>query len=158
MEVKKIKVSSLKEDPKNLREHSLTNIEMIKNSIKTHGQYKPLIVDKQTMIVKAGNGRLRALKQLGYEQCYVVLTNATDSLAVIDNRLNELSEWNDNQINNWLVNEKSNDWWGIDVDLSKQLEKLTKKKTNKKNDIEKKKYLCPCCGNQLKKKIGFDLE
>lgn len=155
MKLEKIQIDRLKEDPNNLREHSVENIEMIKNSIKEYGQYKPLIVDKSTMIVKAGNGRLRAMKELGYTECNCILMDASDSLAVIDNRLNELSEWNDDELNKWLKNEKGLDWFGIDIDLSNELLKLkddTEKKEKKQTNNQPKIKLCPCCGKPLKKK------
>lgn len=155
MEIIKIQIQKLIEDPNNLRQHSVQNIEMIKNSIREYGQYKPLIVDKKSMVVKAGNGRLQAMKQLGFKDCYVVLMDASDSLAVIDNRLNEMSEWNDPDLNKWLKQQKGLDWFGIDVDLSKELLKLkesTEKKEKTKTNIQNKVKLCPCCGKTLKKR------
>lgn len=155
MELQKVSIELLKEDPNNLREHSVENIEMIKNSIKEYGQYKPLIVDKSSMIVKAGNGRLRAMKELGYKECYCILMDASDSLAVIDNRLNELSEWNDDELNKWLKNEKGLDWFGIDIDLSNELLKIrdnTEKKEKIQTNNQTNVKLCPCCGKPLKKK------
>lgn len=154
MNIQEIDIELLCFDQNNLREHSDENIQMIKNSIKEHGQYKPLIVDKETMVVKAGNGRLHAMKQLGYQFVWCVLMEAGQDLAVMDNRLNELSEWNsDKQISQWLLDQKGLQWWGIDEQLNKQLTKKSKKKQNKNNlTSSNKEKLCPCCGNPLKKK------
>ena len=149
--VEEIDIDKLKEDPNNVRDHNLENIRMIKNSIKEYGQYKPLIVEKDTYIVKVGNGRLRAMKELGMKKCYCIVTDVKEGLSVIDNRLNELSDWLDKDVNKWLLNEKGVDWWGVDINLGKELIKsATPKKERKKR--ETKPLLCPCCGKPLIKK------
>ena len=159
IQIKEIDIDLLIEDPQNLRQHNDQQIQIIKESIKEHGQYKPLIVDKKTMIVKAGNGRLKAMRQLGFQFVYCVLIQTSDDLAVIDNRLNEKSQWNDKNINSWLLQEKGIDWWGIDFDLSKQLIKLSKPKIKKQvKQKQKKEYYCPCCGKVLTKKQRLIIE
>lgn len=130
---------------------------MIKNSIKSYGQYKPLIVDKNTMVVVVGNGRLQALKELGYETCKCILIESNEQIPIIDNRLNELSEWNDKELQSWLIDTKGLQWWGIDTLLNEQLLKKQKRKNKKKQkkEVQKETFnkICPCCGGVLKKRF-----
>ena len=163
MEIQKIQLSRLHEDPLNLRQHGKENIEMLKKSLRDYHQYRPLIVDKNTMAVKIGNGRFMAMKALGWTEadCILVDFESHEGMEVIDNRLNELSEWNDADIDEWLMNEKGVDWWGCD--LKKSLELLEKAKKEEQTQLseegekpkkprqkrEKKEHLCPCCGKPL---------
>lgn len=152
MEIQQIQISLLKFDDNNFRQHNFQNIQMIKNSIKNYGQYKPLIVDKDSFVVLVGNGRLQALKQLGYITCKCILIQKSQQIAILDNRLNELSYWNDIELQDWLINTKGLQWWGIDSFLSQELMKRKKKtKVEKKSKKDSNKHICPCCGQQLKK-------
>ena len=157
MKIVKIKIADLQEDPNNIRDHTVENIEMIKRSLQENKQYKPLIVDEDTMTVKIGNGRYRAMKQMHWEDCDCILVNwqDKDGMEVMDNRLNELSEWNKKEVFDWLLNEKDLDWWGVDTNSCEMLLKITKSRV-KKDDREVKpeppQLLCPCCGKPLVKK------
>ena len=159
LKVVKCLIADLKLDKNNLREHDEENVTMIKMSIVTFGQYKPLIVDKDTMVVKIGNGRLQAMQELKWTACDCILMDFKDKqgMDVIDNRLNEMSEWHDKEVNEWLLNEKGIDWWGIDSDLSKDLMKIKNKEEKKAKKPEStsatvKVKFCPCCSKPLKKK------
>lgn len=158
MKIIKKKVSALKLDPGNLRMHGAENVEMLKKSLSEFGQYKPLIVDKATSVVKIGNGRLKAMQELGWEECQVIETDFDRhaGMEVIDNRLNELSAWNDPELDSWLLNEKGIDWWGVNLQKSYDLLEKEKKKVAKKaKEISLKEKtpppLCPHCGKPLKK-------
>lgn len=157
MEIVKIPLSDLKLDPNNLRSHAPEGISMIKRSLETNSQYKPLIVDEKSFTVLAGNGRLQAMRELGWKEadCIFIDSEKHEGLEVIDNRLNELSAWKDDKIDDWLLQNKGADWWGIDVKKSLDLLKLDKKKnksTDEKPKKEKKIPVCPCCGKPLKRK------
>lgn len=158
MEIVKMKISDLKEDPLNLRSHGMENLEMIKRSLQTSNQYRPLIVDKFTNVVKIGNGRLKAMRALGWEEADCILMDFSqhEGMDVIDNRLNELSAWADDDLNDWLLNTKGLNWWGIDtnkaIDLSNLERKLERKKNQPAAKASKEPPVCPCCGKPLKKK------
>lgn len=157
MEIVKKKLSDLRLDPLNLRAHGNENIEMIKKSLVSYSQYKPLIVDAKTNIVKIGNGRFQAMKELGWKEadCILVDFDSHEGMEVIDNRLNELSEWKDESLDDWLLNSKGIDWWGVDSAKAVDLFQLEKKRNRPKSDKPKKEKeipVCPCCGKPLKKK------
>lgn len=158
MNIVKRKTKDLKLDPTNLRRHGNENIEMIKRSLTENGQYKPIYVDVKTNIVKIGNGRLQAMRELGWEECWVVEIDFSkhEGMEVMDNRLNELSNWSEKEtIDDWLLNDKGVDWWGVDAEKSVELLEKEKKRARKaaaKNRPDEKFIpLCPCCQKPLKK-------
>lgn len=162
LKIQKVKLSDLKLDLNNLRGHGESEIDLIVRSLTIFGQFKPLIVDKNTMQVKIGNGRLMAMRKMGWTECDCVLLDWQDKkgLEIIDNRLNELSSWVDSSINKWFK-DKGADWWGIDEEIAPKVEKIIEREQKKKNKKEQKKqeikqekeqHLCPCCGQVLVKK------
>ena len=168
MEITRTRVADLKLDMENLRGHKDSEIELLVRSLTIFGQYKPLIVDKATMTVKIGNGRLMAMRKMGWTECDCILVDWSDrqGMEVMDNRLNELSSWIDSGLGKWFK-DKGTDWWGVDDEISGKLEKLAekaekadekkKKKDDKKEPEEKQAEekpvpLCPCCGKPLVKK------
>lgn len=89
--------AQLSPDPANARKHSKRNIEAIAASLAKFGQRKPIIVQKDGMVVRAGNGTLEAAKSLGWSHVAAVVldddnTTAT-AFAIADNRTAELAEW-----------------------------------------------------------------
>ena len=169
IEITKVKLNELKLDLSNLRGHKESEIDLIVRSLTIFGQFKPLIVDKNTMTVKIGNGRLMAMRKMGWTECDCVLLDwkENDGMEVIDNRLNEMSAWVDKSADKWFA-EKGADWWGFDEDMSSKVEKIIEKNEKKsqkeqKPEAEKEKKeqkvpLCPCCGKPLKKKERMILD
>lgn len=155
MEIVRLKVSDLHLDPENLRNHGNENIEMLKRSLREFGQTKPLIVDSSSMVVKIGNGRLTAMRALGWEEADCILVDFSQhrGMEVLDNRLNELSSWKDQDMDRWLMDEKGVEWWGVDASKSLQLLEKEKKETQKAQmkNREKKSPVCPCCGKPVHK-------
>lgn len=156
MKIVKLKISDLKLDPENVRHHGAENIEMIKRSLQENKQYKPIVVDSNTMVVRIGNGRLQAMKSLGWTECWCVLLdfNGHEGLEVLDNRLNELSYWTDSSLDDWLLNDKGLDWWGVDSRKARSLQnkKRASEKKEESNDTKKESVpRCPCCGKPLHK-------
>lgn len=94
-----VDLATLNHDPANARKHGAKNIDAIKASLHAFGQRKPIVVQRQGMIVRAGNGTLEAAKALGWSHLAVVIIdedNATASqFAIADNRTADLAEWDD---------------------------------------------------------------
>ena len=92
-----VAVDSLQFDPANARKHSPRNMEAIKTSLRRFGQRLPIVVQREGMIVRAGNARLEAVRQLGWKEIAAVVVDEGDvdavSFAIADNRTAELSEW-----------------------------------------------------------------
>lgn len=96
MRIQQLPVDGLVRDPRNARTHSKENIEAIKRSLSRFGQQKPIIVDKEGVVV-AGNGTLQAASELKWERISAVRTTLegedVTAYAVADNRSAELAKW-----------------------------------------------------------------
>lgn len=91
-----VEETTLKEDPKNARLHPEANMKAIRDSLSRFGQTKPILV--RNGIVVAGNGTLRAVRQLGWGQVAAVsLDHLSEAEAtaygVMDNKSGELAAW-----------------------------------------------------------------
>jgi DNA modification methylase len=93
---------SLHFDPDNARSHPAENIEAIMKSLAQFGQDQPLVVQKQGMIVRKGNGRLRAALRLGWEWIAAFVVDEDDvraaARAIADNRAAELATWDEDKL------------------------------------------------------------
>lgn len=64
MKVIKKKLSELRRPKKNVRNHSIKQIEEFKRSVQMFGQIRPIVIDEDNVIL-AGNGLFMALEALG---------------------------------------------------------------------------------------------
>lgn len=96
---KRVPLASIHHDPANVRTHGERNLEAIANSLRSFGQVEPLIVQKSTGKVIGGNGRLTAMRSLGWAEADVVELDIDDTrataLGIALNRTAELAEWDD---------------------------------------------------------------
>lgn len=115
MQIESVKIDALSFDPANARKHNQKNLDAIKGSLAKFGQQKPIIVDKNGVVV-AGNGTMEAAKSLGWKNINVVRTELTGpdaiAFALADNRTAELAEWDLDPLNKTLQSLKD-----IDFDL-----------------------------------------
>jgi DNA modification methylase len=99
MQIQRVATASLQFWPQNARSHGPLNMEAIKGSLLRFGQAEPLVVQAATNRVIGGNGRLAAMRELGWPECDVVMLDVDDvkaaALGVALNRSGELAEWND---------------------------------------------------------------
>ena len=112
MQIKKIAIEKLSNDPANARKHNDRNIEAIVGSLRRFGQQKPIVVDVSG-VVRAGNGTLEAARRLGWKDidCVETQLKGSDAIAyaIADNRTAELADWDDDvlaaQLNGLLADE-----------------------------------------------------
>lgn len=95
-----IEINSLTPDPRNARAHSPRNLDAIAESLRVHGQRKPIVVQRSgdDLVVRAGNGTMEAATtRLGWEYLAAVVVDESDdeaiAFAIRDNRTAELAEW-----------------------------------------------------------------
>ena len=97
-----VPVASLVLDPANARRHPQRNIDAVKRSLSEFGQRVPLVVQKDGMIVRAGNARLQAALELGWEYVAAVVVDDAEGMAIafglMDNRTSDLAEWDFSQV------------------------------------------------------------
>lgn len=125
IEYKTVKLSELHEDPANARLHPDENLADIRASLKEFGQVEPLVVQKSTGKVIGGNGRLKVMRSLGWEECDVALVDLSDmkatALGITLNRAGERAEW-DTKVLAQLMEGLD----GLNDELEKQLQELSK--------------------------------
>lgn len=97
-----VPIADLVEDPANARRHDERNLDAIRASLSRWGQRFPLVVQKQGRVVRAGNGRLRAARELGWTHIAAVFVDESDveatAFAIADNRTSELAAWDEDAL------------------------------------------------------------
>jgi hypothetical protein len=87
-------VMALKPHPKNIRKH---NLEAIKHSLQKYGQMKPIVVQKSTGYIIAGNGTWSAATSLGWDTMAASFVDCDDHTAlgflIADNKASDLSAY-----------------------------------------------------------------
>ena len=122
-----VPIDNLHPDPANARKHNDKNLDAIKASLAKFGQRKPIVVQREGMIVRAGNGTLAAAKALGWKNIAAVVLeedNATASqFAIADNRTAELAEWDTETLATLLdgMDEQDRDLLGFDAEDIKEM-------------------------------------
>ena len=118
-ETRWVEVSELVGDEKNPRTHDRRNIDAIKSSLNKHGQVQPLLIQKSTGMVIAGNGRLQAIRELGINAALCAYIDVSDKeareLSIKLNRTAELAGW-DNEVLSFHLDqlEGLSDDWSVD--------------------------------------------
>lgn len=99
MEIKNLKIDELTPYDKNPRDISTRAIDSVAHSIKEFGWKQPIVIDKDNIIV-VGHTRFLAAQKLNLDTVPVLI--ATDlseekikAYRILDNRLNELSGWDE---------------------------------------------------------------
>lgn len=94
-----VPMDALKLDPQNGRTHDEDNVRAIGASLKEFGQLKPIVVNRDTATILAGNGTYRAAERLGWTHLAVVYVehdaSAARGFSIADNRSAELAAWNE---------------------------------------------------------------
>lgn len=94
-----VPICELHADPANARRHPDRNMAAIEASLRRWGQRFPIVVQRQGMVVRAGNGRLEAARRLGWTHLAAVVVDEDSveatAFALADNRSAELAEWDD---------------------------------------------------------------
>ena len=118
---KLILIEELKPNPDNPNRHSNEQIEKLAAVINYQGWRAPIVVSNLSGYIVKGHGRLMAAEKAGYKKVPVDFQDY-DSLEqekadlIADNRLAELSEWNDLKLNDMLAELKKSE--NLDIELS----------------------------------------
>lgn len=101
------------------------NVDAIAASLKAHGQYRPIVVNEGSKTghpfeVLAGNHTLQAAKLIGLDEVLVSIVNVDDQQAAkivaVDNRTNDLAEYDEAALLSLLRDLDDLDGTGYDVD------------------------------------------
>lgn len=90
-------ITDLVVDPANVRSHNPKNIQAIVASLRQFGQQKPIVVNRDNVVL-AGNGTLEAAVALGADEIAALVFDGDSksfeaAYAIADNRTSELAEW-----------------------------------------------------------------
>ena len=91
-----IKISTIRTYDKNPR---IGNVDIIAESLSKNGQFKPIVVNKRTMQVLAGNHTYLAARSLGWETIYASYIDVDDDTAkrivLADNKTSDMGTYDD---------------------------------------------------------------
>jgi len=95
-----VDINTIEPHPQNVRQG---DIGAISESLKAHGQYRPIVVDKRTNRILAGNHTWKAAKSLGWQQIavgFIETKDDDDALRILlaDNKANDLASYNDGDL------------------------------------------------------------
>jgi ParB-like chromosome segregation protein Spo0J len=108
-----VPVADLILDPANARRHPEKNLEAVVASLRVYKQRKPVVVNRRTGVVEAGNGTLEAAKALGWTHLAAVYVDddptTAAGFAIADNRSAELGEWDADALDRLLSEQDPED-------------------------------------------------
>jgi hypothetical protein len=99
-----VDIDSIETHPKNVRQG---DIGAISESLQAHGQYRPIVVDKRTNRILAGNHTWKAAKALGWTEInagFIETKDDDEALRILlaDNRTTDLASYDDAELANLL--------------------------------------------------------
>jgi len=105
--IRRVALADLHLDPANARLHGERNLEAIQASLARFGQAEPLVVQRSSGRVVGGNGRLVAMRSLGWTHADVVELDLSETqataLGIALNRTAELAEWDEQALGKLLA-------------------------------------------------------
>ncbi|RYF10492.1 MAG: hypothetical protein EOO40_05060 [Deltaproteobacteria bacterium] len=105
--VENVPLSKLTLDPHNARLHGQENLASIKGSLEVFGQREAIVVRRANNTVIGGNGRVEAMRDMGWTHCSVAYVDCTDAeataLGLALNRTAETATWNADQLDTLLA-------------------------------------------------------
>jgi site-specific DNA-methyltransferase (adenine-specific) len=118
-------VGDLQFDPANARTHGEDNLAAIRASLRAYGQRKPVVVNRRTGLVEAGNGTLQAALSLGWTHVAALFVDddptAAAGFSIADNRTAELADWSKEALDKLLRDVQTDD-----EDLASMFDELAK--------------------------------
>ena len=120
--VELIGIDTVEPHPENAR---VGDTSAIAESLTRFGQVKPIVVQKSTGYVVAGNHTRMAAKELGWEEIAAVLLDMDDDTAkaylLADNRLSDRAKYDQSKLYDLLAGDLDLDGTGYDLDYVESL-------------------------------------
>ena len=138
-EVKEIEIGKLKEYENNPRRNEKA-VQPVANSLKKFGFVNPIIVNRD-LVILAGHTRLKAAKENGLKRVPVIVVDdmtedQEKAFRLADNRVAELSEWDEEKLKQEIAALAVDDWSDFGV-TDRELEKY---------EPDDGMTTCPKCG------------
>jgi site-specific DNA-methyltransferase (adenine-specific) len=115
MNVETVAIQDLTPDPENARTHDSKNLKAIAGSLEQFGQRKPIVITSNGVII-AGNGTVRAAKELGWTHIDATrlpedwTADKAKAYALADNRTAELADWDPKILADQLIDLDGMGW------------------------------------------------
>ncbi len=131
------------------------NVPLIVESLRAHGQYRALVVNRRTGQVLAGNHTLLALREVGASEALVHFVDVDEDeaarIVLVDNRSNDLARYDDQALLELLQSLEELDGTGwLQEDLTRLMDAADFEPlgadTQPRLD-EKAPVTCPECGH-----------
>lgn len=75
------------------------NVDRLAESLEVNGQYRPIVVNRRTLEVLAGNHTMKAAQQLGWDKIAATFVDVDEHdaarIVLVDNRSNDLADYDD---------------------------------------------------------------
>jgi ParB family chromosome partitioning protein len=126
LETKMVPLKDLSPFPGNPRKG---NVPVIEESLRAHGQYKALVVNKPTMQILVGNHTWLGLNGIGAEDALVHFVDVDEDearrIVLVDNRSQDLADYDDSALARMLLELPDLEGTGFDDEsLEKMLARL----------------------------------
>jgi ParB-like chromosome segregation protein Spo0J len=150
-------IDKLKEWRENPRTIGSDEYELLKKKIKRWGQFKPLVVTEDGMVL-GGNMRLKAFKEMGITEVWVSVVKPKDRAEMIEIALadNELSgQWNERALKDLIMDfpEIELSDYKFNFGIPQSLAKITGIKEtdlpSARDSLTEKEMICPHCGKKI---------
>ena len=146
-----VPIDSVRQDPRNVRQHPDRNIDAIKKSLVTYGQRKPIVVN-QDGVIEAGNGLWQAAKELGWKEIAAVRVkddpDHAKGYSIMDNQSALLADWDLPGLKDMLLELDANDYDLISTGFTMaEIESMVT--AFAPDEPEAKKVKCPECGHEF---------
>lgn len=121
LHTEQIAIDDLMPHPANVRQG---DVGAISESLRVHGQYRPIVVQRNTRHILAGNHTWRAAKALGWKHIAATILDVDDDQALrillVDNRSNDIATYDDSGLADLLqqlaATERQLEGTGFDLD------------------------------------------
>ena len=104
VDVKTVGINEVREHPANVRRG---DVELLMDSLAVHGQYRPIVVQRGTGYILAGNHTWKAARRLGWKEIGVTYVDVDGETAakimVADNRTSDLASYDDSVLLELLI-------------------------------------------------------
>lgn len=163
-----VPIEAVTPDPRNARTHPDRNLEALAYSFREYKQRKPIVVNRRTGHIEAGNGTYQVCRSLGYQAVAAVYVDddpaAATGYAIADNRTAELADWDDvtlahllDELDDFTVSDL-----GFDKREQEKLDELIREATatgpepsqpdETPSDTIRTEHQCPACGHRWSSK------
>jgi ParB/RepB/Spo0J family partition protein len=162
MEIERVEIDRIQPHPRNVRQG---DIGALIESLKAHGQYRPIVVQRSTGYILAGNHTWHASKQMKASHIQVVWADVDNDEAIrillVDNRTNDLATYDDHELAHLLealvmTPDRLHGTGYSPDDLDSLLALLNNESTEIEKEIEiekdksdRKQLTCPECGHEF---------